>query len=291
MRILVTEAAGLLGRKLVDVLAASHEVYALFRDEITIKWGKNIIPIQGDLSRFDPSILPPSIDVFYYLAQSRRFREFPEGMEDMVEVNIHSPLKLAEWARKSHVKKFFHASTGGVYKNPIQPVKEFFDINANEKNGFYLDSKLCSEMLLKNYAPYFVTFAIMRPFFIYGPEQHEDMLIPRLMKSVATGKDIYLNGTEGIRINPIYVDDAARAFERLLYVEAGEYVFNVAGADIVSVRQLGDLIGRTIGKEPVFRYAGGKFYDLVADIALMKEKLHVPQIHLEEGIKRMTEAP
>ncbi len=290
MRILVTGATGLLGRSLVRILSPNHVVYALGRQVAAEEPGRNVIPVRADLSRFDPLLLPASIDAVYYLAQSRRFREFPEGMEDMVEVNIRSPLRIAEWARRTGVTKFFYASTGGVYKNPTQPVSEFLDISANEKNGFYLDSKLCSEMLLRNYALYFATFAILRPFFIYGPEQHEDMLIPRLIKSVLTGKEIFLNGPDGIRINPVYVDDAAKAFERLLYIETGEYVFNIAGTDIVSIKQLSALIGDIVGVEPVFRYVQGKSFDLIADVSLMKEKLHEPEILLAEGIGRVVGA-
>lgn len=289
MRILVTGATGLLGRRLIDILSADHQVYALVRDMEAARIGNDIVPIQADLSRFDPFVLPSSIDAVYYLAQSRRFREFPEGMEDMVEINLRSPLKLVAWARENGVKRFFYASSGGVYKNPIQPVKEFFDINANEKNGFYLDSKLSAEMLLKNFAFCFETFAIMRPFFIYGPGQHPDMLIPRLIKSVATGREVFLNGSDGIRINPIHVNDAAIAFERLLGVEAGEYIFNIAGTEIVSMRQLGRLIGETLKIEPVFRRLEGMSFDLVADIGLMKQKLHIPEVHLADGIQQITE--
>ena len=122
--------------------------------------------------------LPPNIDVVFYLAQSNRFRDFPNGIYDMLSINIEAPLKFVKWALDNNVKKFIFASSGGVYRKPDKPVIEFFDINANERNGFYLDSKLSAEILLRNFSHMFESFIITRPFFIYGTNQKKHMLIP-----------------------------------------------------------------------------------------------------------------
>ena len=51
-----------------------------------------------------------------------------------------------------------------------------------------------------------MSFAIIRPFFIYGPKQDKNMFIPRLFDNILNGREIFLSGEEGIIINPIYVD-------------------------------------------------------------------------------------
>jgi UDP-glucose 4-epimerase len=132
----------------------------------------------------------------------------------MLEVNIHAPLQIINWAIQTEVKQFFHASSEGVYRNPGCPVKEFLTSMQMEKKGFRLDSKLSAELLLKDYSHYFATFAIIRPFFIYGQKQDKTILIPRLTRNIITAKEITLNGEEGIKLSPIYVDDAAIAFEK-----------------------------------------------------------------------------
>ena len=40
-----------------------------------------------------------NVDVVIHLAQSRRYREFPDGAEDMFQVNVASAFELLEWAR------------------------------------------------------------------------------------------------------------------------------------------------------------------------------------------------
>jgi UDP-glucose 4-epimerase len=285
MNILVTGATGLLGRELVSRLAEKNRVYIFVRGTSKLTAAsENIIPIEGDLFGLDVGILPNDIDVIYYLAQSRQFRNFPDGAIDTFEVNVYSPLKMADWAQKSGVKMFFYASSGGIYKNPNEPIKEFFDLNANEKNGFYLDGKLAAEILLRNYSKLFRTFAILRPFFIYGPGQDRGMLIPRLITNVLRGDEILLSGEDGIKINPIYSTDAAMAFAKLIDLE-GEYIFNIAGSEAVSIRALADMIGNILNKEPVFKYIARAQYDLVADISLMKEMLCEQKVSLEDGLK------
>jgi len=287
MNILITGGNGLLGRALINKLSIEHNLYVIIRDLTYSNYNmENITIIKSDLAYFDVNILPKNIDVVYYLAQSNRFREFPEGADDMFQVNIHAPLKIVEWAMKNNVKKFVYASTGGVYTNPNKPVSEFFDINANKKQGFYPDSKLSAEILLKNYAGFFETFVIIRPFFMYGEGQNATMLIPRLINSVKNKLEITLNGKEGIKINPIYIDDAVNSVMKILEIK-GEHIINIAGEDIVSLKELVMKIAKILNKEPDFKYNDTIQNNLIADISMMKELLVSPKISLQKGLEKV----
>ena len=289
MNILIVGANGLLGIDLTAILSKNHKIYALVRDKNKIKFNlnKNIKDIELDLYDCDLSKLPTNIDCIYYLAQSNKFRDFPNSYEDIVSININSPLKFANWARINNVKKFFYTSSGGVYKNPKQPVSEFLDIDANVKNGFYLDSKLSSEILLKNYANFFETFIIFRPFFMYGEKQKSDMLIPRLINNVQNSKPIILNGKNGIKVNPIYVSDAANACASALDIENGEYIFNIAGNEVFSLKEICEHIGKILQKEVIYDIEEENQNDLIAEIKLMEEKLFIPKISLREGLRKL----
>lgn len=288
MNILITGANGLLGRNLVEILSAEHQIYAVVRkrENTNFTCNQNITIIETDLNYLDVTILPKNIDAIYYLAQSNRFRDFPDGTEDMLAINITTPIKIANWAIKNNVKTFVYASSGGVYTNPDKVVKEFFDINANEKLGFYLNSKLSAEMLLRNYAQMFETFTIIRPFFMYGAGQNKTMLIPRLIESVIHNKEITINGENGIKINPVYVTDAAKAISRILDLR-GEHIINIAGNEILSLKELCLMIGNIVGKEPIFKYNNTIQNDLVADTKIMNEKLFLPIVNIINGIIKL----
>lgn len=288
MNILITGANGLLGRNLVEFFSKTNKVYALIKnkEKISFKMNENIVLLELDLYDLNTEFLPKEIDAIYYLAQSNYFRDFPNSAKDMFEINIYSPLKLCAWAIENNVKKFIYASSGGVYTNPNKPVKEFFDINANEKQGFYLNSKLSAEILLKNYIDYFETFVIIRPFFMYGINQNETMLIPRLINSVKESKEIFINGKSGIKINPIYIDDAVKCVSNILKLK-GDYIINIAGKEVMSLKEIVEVISKIVDKKPNVKYIKNSQQNLVADIEMMNKYLGEPTVTIEKGIKKM----
>lgn len=290
MKILVAGSNGLLGKAMVEHLSRDHEVYSLVRDNRQNSWRESVQVVTCDLASFDPNKLPLGMDAVYYLAQSKSFREFPGGAADMLEINVNAPLKLAVWARTTGVNSFVYASTGGVYCGGPLPFPESAPITASPSRGFYANSKLSCELLLSSFAEFFKRFVIVRPFFVYGPDQDPLMLIPRLFRTVAEGGSITLAGTEGIRINPIQVADAAVACANILNLDRGSYVFNIGGSEAVSIRKLGNMIGNLLGKEPSFSMTGVNSDDLLGDTSLMRRLLHTPDIDLATGLGRQAGA-
>ena len=288
MNILIFGANGLLGQEIVKNLSKKNKVYAIVRNSFPIDFNnnKNIEILKIDLSKSNKFKLPKEIEVIYYLAQSNKYKDFPGGANDMFNLNVSSPFKLINWAINNKVKGFVFASSGGVYKTQNESLKEVFQINANIPNGFYLDSKLSSEILLRNFSSFFDTFIIARPFFIYGRNQKRQMLIPRLIDSIIYDKQIFLNSKEGIKINPIYVLDAANAFEKMLELK-GEHIINIAGDEIVSISSLSNLIANKIDKKVNFVINKSDQNDLVADNSKMKELLFKPEVSLEKGLNEM----
>ena len=281
MRVLVTGANGFVGRRLLETHAGGHELFGLARTPgpklPDVEW------IEHDL--VDPlahARVPPRIDAVVHLAQSRRYREFPEGARDMFEVNVRSTFELLEYARDARARSFVFTSSGGVYRPSRAPLVETDPV---EPSSFYFSSKYVSEQLIATYAAFFAT-VVLRPFSVYGPGQ-ERMLVPSLIDRVANGDVVTVEGEPGLRINPIYVDDAVRVFEPALRL-SGSGVFNVAGNEAVTLTELVELISETVGRRPAIEYTPNTSAgDLVGDNTRMRETLGVvPQVSLREGLGR-----
>jgi UDP-glucose 4-epimerase len=293
MKILITGAGGFVGKRLVALLAQrGHEVLAVLRREPEAAeraWfdSPGVRPLFLDLSRFDTDELPSDVDAMITLAQSSRFRDFPAEADEVFAVNVTANLQLLQWAVKTGVKRIVHASSGGIYGGRTGGSVQETDLLAVDSPlGFYLGSKLCSEVVLQNYRHFFETAVILRPFFIYGPGQRPDMFIARLVESIREGKPVSLQGNGGLRVNPVYVDDAAEAFAAALDLK-GVHVINVAGPDILELRQVCDRIGAILQVAPNYESRPGNPVDYVGDVSQAREKLGMNGIPFAVGIARM----
>lgn len=282
MRIVLTGATGLTGAVLLTKLRDFAEVWCLGReDQIT---GPSVHNVEADLSEISwQEHLPNSADVVIYLAQSRQFRDFPNGAMDMQAVNTRAPLVLANWAVGAGVKKIIYASTGGVYAPSATSISENGLILAPTEMGFYPASKFSTEMLLLPFRDIF-DLIILRPFFIYGQAQDMTMLIPRLIANVRDGVPILLDGENGMRINPIHVDDVCDFILSTLNVNGSDIV-NVAGKEVLSLREIGEVIGGIVEKDPVFETTDSSLEkSLVANTSRMDQYMEMSPLRFDQQL-------
>ena len=284
--ILVTGATGLIGSNLLEPLAEIFNVHAISRSEINdeianIKW--HHIDLKDD---FDVKLLPSDIEAIIYLAQSEDFRDFPTKALDIFEINTVKLLKLLDYGREVGVKKFIYASTGGVYGNRQNSFSEQEELLATGENGFYVTSKLCSEVLADNYKQ-FMDIVILRLFFVYGKMQKSSMLIPRLITNVRENNLISLQGSNGIFMNPIHVSDSVSSVLAALKLK-GSHKINVAGPEVLSLKAICELIGNKVGIQPIFEHDMQSLpRHLVADTTNMTRLLVIPRRSMSEGLDEM----
>jgi UDP-glucose 4-epimerase len=271
MRVLVTGATGLVGRHLVQSLEHTADVWALARDQAPSSTGAQWIGVDLAAPDFSSS-LPSRADTVIHLAQSPHYHEFPEQAADVFAVNVASTARLLDWSRRVGVRRFVLASAGGVDREPY-----------GGRGAYYLATKRSSELLAHAYRDCF-TVIILRFFFVYGRGQRRSMLVPRLVDAVKDGRPITLAGRDGLRLNPVHVDDAGRAIERAAVLDASA-VFDVAGPDVLTLRALGDVIARKTGRDAVYvADPAAEAVDLIGDIGPMSIHLAAPVRPFSSGI-------
>lgn len=278
--LVVTGANGLLGRSLLNNLADSYDIWAVVHTapvDPVPKVRYRVVDLSLQCN-FDD--LPNTAHVIVHLAQSAQFRNFPDGCMDIFSVNIASTARLLDYAHKAKTENFIFASSGGVYANSSNSFKENSPIAPPGQLGYYLGSKMCGEILVQSYASIFQV-VVLRPFFIFGRGQNRAMLIPRLMDNIASERPITLQGNSGIRINPIHVQDATAAIRATLSLEQSA-TFNIAGPDVLSIREICEGMGRFLGKNPIFQIHPGEPQDLIGNNAVMCGQLIQPRYRLLE---------
>lgn len=282
MRILITGGTGFLGRFLIKQLKEKNEIYAITKSNNNIFDENQITWIEKDISKISIEDLPRDIECVIHLAQSKEYKFFPEKALDIFDVNCNSTLRLLDYSRELGVKKFIYSSTGSVY---VPKKTEYFEEDLVASRDFYSLSKYISEKLIMSYSSFF-NILILRFFFIYGPSQ-DKMLIPNLINSIKLGKSIFLDGYNGIRLTPIFVEDAVKAIQKCIKIE-GNHIINIAGTETTSIREISETIGDIIGKKPLFEYNEvSTEINYIANTEKMKDLLSIDKtITIREGLKR-----
>jgi UDP-glucose 4-epimerase len=286
LKILITGAGGFIGRHLAQSLRKGNELYLLDISRHLNLEGSCWLEL--DLTTaFSAKDLPGKVDIIIHLAQAREYHDFPNSGLEIFQLNASSTLKLLEYGRKAGVRKFLYASTGSVYSGAKRRFRE--TDSASGEKSFYALSKYQGEGLVKAYAPY-MDVTIFRFFAVYGPDQKEK-LIPTLVERVRNGQHIQIYGEEGIRLNPIYVDDAVEVIIRAFSLK-GSNILNVGGQEALSILGMCRIIGEVLDRQPRFEHLLDKGEsDLVGDVTLMKRLVdYNPQVSFKEGIRKMVES-
>lgn len=289
-KLLVTGATGMLGTKVIPQLLLRGDIFTIGRNRCVTDLSIAHEFIDVDLAKEWTAVsLPGQMDTIIHLAQSAHLREFPAQAMDIFNVNVATTQKLLDYGVKVGAQQFVLASSGGIYGYGDQAFNENATIQTRGDLGYYLDTKVCMEVLAENYSDY-IDIIIMRFFFVYGPGQKRSMLIPRLVDSVRNGCPIKLLGQDGIRINPMHVDAASTALVSSMDLK-GSHKINVAGPETLSLREIGATIGDAIGKKPVYDVDQNSNVanHLIGDIRKMSTLLTVPRIYFRDGIRSVIE--
>jgi len=283
MKVLVTGATGLLGTRAVTQLARHHEVWGLVRRTPNSPV-KGVRYIEADLATaWSSAALPPQLDAVVHLAQSAQPRAFPAAGLEINAVIVHSTAILLDYAHRAGARHFVLASTGGLYASSLVPLTEDTPLDLQDGPlGCYFAAKYAAELIASQYRSLMHT-VVLRPFFIYGPGQREDMFIPRVIASVRKGEGITLQGQDGVLVNPIHVDDAAAAVGTALSRESS-LVANIAGPTVISLREMAEHLGARVGRPPVFIRQDGEARSLIGDTTVMCEQLTAPRIDVRSGL-------
>lgn len=287
-KILITGGSGLIGSDLVKALLAEggYELFLAGRNEKLSDYNNKIKKIKIDFAAdWTESELPQDLYAIIHLSQAENFRDFPGKASEVFYINTLSTLKLVDHATKNKVSHFIYASSGGVYGTG-GIFREEDRGGYTKEMGFYLGTKYCSEVILENYTD-LMNVIVLRFFFVYGKGQNQSMLIPRLISKVKDGESITLQGQSGMKINPVHVSDATKAIIASLNLQ-GSHKLNVAGPEVLSLREIGETIGAAVGRMPQFTIDETIVpKNLIGDLSKMKELVIEPTIKFEDGIKAM----
>lgn len=170
-----------------------------------------------------------------------------------LEVNAGGTLNLLEFAKKHHVKKFVHASTGSVYGEPhVFPSDEDHPLRPV---SYYGVSKLAGERYVDVFRHlYGVDTTILRYFHVYGPRQESNEfggVVSIFLRNLVENKPLTVFGSGEQLRSFTYVKDLVRAnLAAAVNPKASGQVYNAASGIKVTINDLAkgmvDLVGKNV---------------------------------------------
>lgn len=173
-------------------------------------------------------------DHVIHLAAESHVCKSIKGPGDFMSTNIMGTFNLIETFRKFHgdskSHRFHHVSTDEVYGS-LGPSDPKFDEDTSYKpTSPYSASKASSNHIVNAYNhTYGVNTVVTCSSNNFGPNQHNEKLIPKCINSLLYGEKIQLYGTgEQVR-DWIFVEDHCEAIQSVFSLGASGGVYNIGG--------------------------------------------------------------
>lgn len=214
-------------------------------------------------------------DAVIFAAQSADYKK------DIItrDLNYVNVILLQKTLQLISADKFIYFSTGSVYKAREDGIYSDRSAVIDKTDNPYIFTKLKGEEIVSDFQNKFKTIHVLRPFYMYGKGQKDTMLVTSLYKRILNGEDITINGADGLIFNPVYADDVAKLLQHLLTLGlSGRKICNVAGSEIVCLKEVIDYIGQILHARPVVKIKD-------ADTTKMIAEVNVPGWKAETGWK------
>jgi dTDP-glucose 4,6-dehydratase len=218
MRILVTGGAGFIGSNFVRrTLETRPEAQVIVLDALTYAGSLgNLVGLEGKYEFVEGNILDSALvdslvlrvdQVVHFAAESHNDNSL-KSPKPFIDTNILGTYELIQACVK-HDVKFHHVSTDEVFGDlPLGGSEKFTPDTPYNPSSPYSSSKASSDLLVRAWVRSFgLKATISNCSNNFGPYQHAEKLIPRMISLIASGKKPELYGNGANVRDWIHVDD------------------------------------------------------------------------------------
>jgi dTDP-glucose 4,6-dehydratase len=218
MKLLVTGGAGFIGSNFVRrTLETRPEVQVIVLDALTYAGSmENLAGLEDKYEFVEGNILDSALvdslvgrvdQVVHFAAESHNDNSL-KSPKPFIDTNILGTYELIQ-ACVMHDVKFHHISTDEVFGDlPLEGSEKFTPETPYNPSSPYSSSKASSDLLVRAWVRSFdLKGTISNCSNNFGPYQHEEKLIPRMIRLIAAGKKPELYGNGANVRDWIHVDD------------------------------------------------------------------------------------
>ena len=298
-RVLVTGGAGFIGSNFIRHLLNETDCKVINLDKLTYAGNlrniRDLRPekrhkfVKGNIRnrKLVDSLVGKVDSVVNFAAESHVDRSI-ETPQVFVETNVLGTQVLLDACRRFRVP-FQQISTDEVYGSRAEG--SLTETDLLNPSSPYSASKAAADLLVNAYhVTYGLEVTVTRSTNNYGPNQHPEKLIPRLITNALLGKRLPLYGSGKNVRDWIFVEDNCRAIQFVL--EKGErgQIYNIAGGnERKNVDIAREILRRLSLPETMIEFVGdrpGHDYRYSLDCAKIHRLGWKPRVDFEQGLQK-----
>lgn len=168
-------------------------------------------------------------DQVYHLAAESHVCKSIEGPRDFATTNFMGTFNLLEALRKHGFRgRMVHVSTDEVYGELELTEEPFTELTTVKPRSPYSSSKAASDLIAIAYhSTYQLDVCVTRCSNNYGPNQHDEKLVPKTLLSMIENDPVTLYGNGLNRRDWIHVDDHCRALMVVMENGKSGEIYNI----------------------------------------------------------------
>lgn len=273
--ILVTGGAGFIGSNFVPYMVAKYPQYKIVNlDKLTYagnlnnlkecEKAENYVFVHGDICNrplVEKLFAEYDIRGVVHFAAESHVDNSITGPQTFIETNILGTFTLLDaarnyWMEAPHqVKKgyedcrFHHISTDEVY-GALGESGYFTEKTPYDPSSPYSSSKASSDMIVRAYhRTYGMNVTVSNCSNNYGPKQHPEKLIPKIISNALSGKNIPIYG-DGKNVRDwLYVLDHCKAIDLIFHRGRNGETYNIGGHNEKNNLEIVDAICSILDKK------------------------------------------
>ena len=297
--IIVTGGAGFIGSNFLHHLTKVTDEEVVVLDNITYAANESYIPSQHKFIWCDISDAEHVEYIFNKVKPTKVFNFAAESHVDnsikdvtpFINTNITGTVNLLRSSVTHEVEKFHHISTDEVYGSLEYGDEGLFtEETPYDPRNPYSATKAAAEHMVRTwYNTYGLPYLITSSSNNYGPGQHEEKLIPKVIKNALNDEMTYMHdGGEQIR-DWMHVDDHCCAIWTLDQQKVLNDKFNIGGGcevqNIEVTRKILDMLNKPHSLIGVSNDRPGVDKRYGTDFSKLTERTGwVPQIPFDAGL-------